>query len=42
MLLDEYYQQTLHAPVALPSGKGAPSEKPKKSEKQGWSRNRRR
>ena len=38
MLLDEYYQQTLHSPVALPSGKSAPAEKPKKP---GWSRNRR-
>jgi ATP-dependent RNA helicase DeaD len=33
MLLDEYYQQTLHAPVALPSGKSAPAEKQKKP---GW------
>jgi ATP-dependent RNA helicase DeaD len=39
MLLDEYYQQTLHAPVALPSGESAPAEKPKKP---GWGRNRRR
>ncbi len=27
MLLDDYYQQTLHAPVALPPGKSEPSEK---------------
>lgn len=39
MLLDEYYQQTLHAPVTLPSGKRAPAEKPKKH---GWRRERRR
>jgi ATP-dependent RNA helicase DeaD len=39
MLLDEYYQQTLHAPVALPSGKSAPPEKPKRI---GVDRNRRR
>ena len=39
MLLDEYYQQTLHAPVVLPLGKNVPVEKPKKA---GWSRNRRR
>ncbi len=40
MLLDEYYQQTLHAPVVLPSGKSAPAEKQKKHG--GWGRNRRR
>jgi ATP-dependent RNA helicase DeaD len=38
MLLDEYYQQTLHAPVTLPSGIIASSEK---SRKPGWGRNRR-
>jgi ATP-dependent RNA helicase DeaD len=38
MLLDEYYQQTLHAPVSLPSGKSAPAEKTKKPS---WGRNRR-
>ncbi|MGA2503902.1 MAG: hypothetical protein ABSG01_07405, partial [Anaerolineales bacterium] len=27
MLLDDYYQQTLHAPVALPPRKSEPSEK---------------
>ena len=41
MLLDEYYQQTLHAPMSLPSGKGVPAEKPKKPEKAGWGRSRR-
>jgi ATP-dependent RNA helicase DeaD len=30
MLLDDYYQQTLHAPVLLPSGKNATAEKPLK------------
>jgi len=39
MLLDDYYQQTLHAPVTLPSVKSVAAEKPKRS---GWSRNRRR
>jgi ATP-dependent RNA helicase DeaD len=38
MLLDDYYQQTLHAPVAIPPGKSASAGKPKK---QGWGRNRR-
>jgi ATP-dependent RNA helicase DeaD len=28
MLLDDYYQQTLHAPVVVPSGKSDPVEKP--------------
>jgi ATP-dependent RNA helicase DeaD len=31
MLLDDYYQQTLHAPIALPPGKSEISEKPQKS-----------
>jgi ATP-dependent RNA helicase DeaD len=39
MLLDEYYQQTLHAAVVLPTGKSSPVEKPKKT---GWVRKRRR
>jgi ATP-dependent RNA helicase DeaD len=30
MLLDEFYQQTLHTSVALPSGKSVSPEKPKK------------
>jgi ATP-dependent RNA helicase DeaD len=38
MLLDEYYQQTLHAPVLQPSGNSTPVEKPKKP---GWGRKRR-
>jgi ATP-dependent RNA helicase DeaD len=38
MLLDDYYQQTLHAPITLPSGKSVPAEKPKKP---GWGRNNR-
>ena len=39
MLLDEYYQQTLHAPITIPSGKIITSET---ALKPGWSRNRRR
>jgi ATP-dependent RNA helicase DeaD len=39
MLLDEYYQQTLHAPVVIPQGKVLPVEKPKKP---GWGRKRQR
>jgi ATP-dependent RNA helicase DeaD len=31
MLLDDYYQQTLHAPVVVPSGKNETVEKPIKS-----------
>jgi ATP-dependent RNA helicase DeaD len=38
MLLDEYYQQTLHAPVLIPSEKSVAVEKPKKM---GWGRKRR-
>jgi ATP-dependent RNA helicase DeaD len=38
MLLDEYYQQTLHAPVVLPSSQSAP---PKTAKKPNWGRNRR-
>ena len=38
MLLDEYYQQTLHAPMTLPSGISTTSEKPKRSS---WNRKRR-
>jgi ATP-dependent RNA helicase DeaD len=38
MLLDEYYQQTLHAPILLPSGKSPSVERP---EKPGWGRKRR-
>ncbi len=30
MLLDEYYQQTLHTPITLPSSKSVSPEKPKK------------
>jgi ATP-dependent RNA helicase DeaD len=39
MLLDEYYQQTLHAPVVIPSGKTTQTKKP---EKQGWGRSHQR
>jgi ATP-dependent RNA helicase DeaD len=39
MLLDEYYQQTLHSPVILPSGNKVLAEKQKKP---GWRPNRRR
>ncbi len=39
MLLDDYYQQTLHAPVMIPSGEKVPAEKTKIS---GKNRNRRR
>jgi len=39
MLLDDYYQQTLHAPVIQPSGAAAPERKPQVG---GGSRNRRR
>jgi ATP-dependent RNA helicase DeaD len=38
MLLDEYYQQTLHAPVVLPSSQSAP---PKTAKKPTLGRNRR-
>jgi ATP-dependent RNA helicase DeaD len=41
MLLDEYYQQTLHAPVSMPSGRSA-APKAEKPPKQGWGRQRRR
>jgi ATP-dependent RNA helicase DeaD len=39
MLLDEYYQLTLHAPVIIPSGK---SVKVEKIQKPGWGRKHRR
>jgi ATP-dependent RNA helicase DeaD len=39
MLLDEYYQQTLHAPLTVPLAQKSPSEKPVKT---GWKRTRRR
>ena len=39
MLLDDYYQQTLHAPVLQPSGTPAPERKPQPG---GQGRNHRR
>jgi ATP-dependent RNA helicase DeaD len=41
MLLDDYYQLTLHAPVVQPSGRPAPDRKPESSNA-GHNRNRRR